>query len=92
MDLELTFSPHDACFHGHFPGNPVVPGALVIALCLRRIETWTPRRLRVRHFSFVRFAPPDTYTLTITEDGPAWRCTLRKGQDIYARGRIEPCA
>ncbi|AMD93189.1 hypothetical protein [Desulfomicrobium orale] len=92
MDLELILSPDDACFRGHFPGNPVVPGSLIMALCLHGIGSRTPRKLHVRHFSFVRFAPPGAYTLTIAEDGPAWCCTLRQGPDIYARGRIEPCA
>lgn len=92
MDLELNFSADDACFRGHFPGNPVVPGSLVMALCLERIGTCTSKGLCVRHFSFIRFAPPGAYTLNITPDGPAWSCILRQGQEIYARGRIETCA
>jgi len=36
--VERTFPPDHAAVQGHFPGNPIVPGALVLSEALRAIE------------------------------------------------------
>ena len=37
--LERIFSPHHAAAEGHFPGNPVIPGAVLLSEALRAIES-----------------------------------------------------
>ena len=91
LTLPVSFDPDDACFNGHFPGNPVVPGTLVLGLCLDAVRTRLGHAgpLRVRRFSFARFAAPGTYELRIEDRGGEFACTLIQGETVFARGRIE---
>ncbi len=94
MDLTLpvSFDPGDACFNGHFPGSPVVPGTLVVGLCLEAVRSRLGHAgpLTVRRFSFARFAAPGAYELRIEDRGGEFACTLSQGATVFARGRIAP--
>jgi 3-hydroxymyristoyl/3-hydroxydecanoyl-(acyl carrier protein) dehydratase len=35
--IEITFSPDHPSTRGHFPGNPVIPGALLLSEALRAV-------------------------------------------------------
>lgn len=91
LRLTATFGPGDSCFHEHFPGNPVVPGSLVVGLCFQvlrehRNETGP---LLLKRFSFSRFASPGSYDLSIAKQGTGYQCTLSQDEHIFAQGRIE---
>ena len=90
LSLTVSFAPDDACFNGHFPDNPVVPGSLITGLSLQAIREHLGRTgpLRVRRFSFSRFARPGSYTLDIKEQGETCLCTLRSDDTLFAQGRI----
>lgn len=90
LRLWVHFEPGDACFHEHFPGNPVVPGSLIAGICLEamRKHLGCTGRLVIERFSFSRFAPPGAYTLDIDEHGDGCLCTLSQNETIFARGRI----
>jgi 3-hydroxyacyl-[acyl-carrier-protein] dehydratase len=92
LRLTVSFDRTDACFNEHFPGNPVVPGSLIAGLCMKVIADHRGRRepLRIRRFSFSRFASPGTYTLGIEEQDGTYLCTLRCDDTIFAQGRIAP--
>ncbi|UTF51749.1 hypothetical protein NLA06_07655 [Desulfomicrobium sp. ZS1] len=92
LRLSVSFDRADACFNGHFPGNPVVPGSLIAGLCMQVIAQHRGRRepLRIHRFSFSRFASPGTYALGIEEQGDTYLCTLRRDDTIFAQGRITP--
>ena len=50
---------------GHFPGNPVIPGAVLLSEALRMIEAQTVRRLspyRIRRAKFPHPARPGGIT------------------------------
>jgi len=90
LSLSVSFAPDDACFNNHFPGNPVVPGSLVMGLSLQAIREHLGRSgpLRVQRFSFSRFARPGSYTLDIKEEGETCLCTLHSEGTLFAQGRI----
>lgn len=90
LRLAVTFAVSDACFNGHFPDHPVVPGSLVIGLCLWGIREHAGLRgtPTVRRFAFDRFAGPGRYELRFEGASPVLHCTLTQEETIFARGRI----
>ena len=91
LRLTATFEPGDSCFHEHFPGNPVVPGSLVVGLCMQALREHRSETgpLLLKRFSFSRFASPGSYDLSIAKQESGYLCTLSQGEFIFAQGRIE---
>ena len=91
LTLPVSFDLDAPCFRGHFPGDPVVPGTLVVGLCLEAVRSRLGHAgpLTVRRFSFARFAAPGAYELRIEDRGGEFACTLNQGETVFARGRIE---
>jgi 3-hydroxyacyl-[acyl-carrier-protein] dehydratase len=72
---------------GHFPGNPVVPGVVVLDHVLKAGEAWLARPLNARGLKQVKFQSallPDELadvSLEIAEESLSFRVT-RAGQPI----------
>jgi 3-hydroxyacyl-[acyl-carrier-protein] dehydratase len=43
--LDITFAAGHAAAHGHFPGNPIIPGALLLSEALRAVGAALERDL-----------------------------------------------
>lgn len=94
VQVLVDFALKDSCFTGHFPGNPVVPGTLILALCLHYLDTiFAPSKLlTIQKFSFLRFAGPGSYLLSITPKADIYSCSLSQNEIIFAQGSIGPCS
>jgi len=95
---EVTVSPGERAFAGHFPGFPVLPGVCVIEVVRRAADGCLPVPVpsiasagveSARFTGVVR--PGDTLAvdLTWTGDGP-WRCAavVRVGTEPVATVRL----
>ena len=91
--LRFTFAiPADhPSLAGHFPGNPVVPGVIVLDYVLSQLA-WplgVPRRL-----SWVKFPrallPTQVATGTLSQDAAGWRFTVTRGEEILVQGMLAP--
>ncbi len=59
--VECGFPPDHATAAGHFPGNPIIPGALLLSEVLRAIETNLGKNLfpyQIRSAKFIRPVRP----------------------------------
>ena len=59
--VERTFPSDHAAAQGHFPGNPIIPGALLLSEALRAIEASLGKDLcpyQIRSAKFVRPVRP----------------------------------
>ena len=56
--VERGFPPDHACAPGHFPGNPIIPGALLLSEVLRAIETDLGDRLHPFQIKAAKFLRP----------------------------------
>jgi len=56
--IERSFSPDHAAAQGHFPGDPIIPGAVLLSEVLLAIETDLGRSLRACHVKSAKFVHP----------------------------------
>jgi 3-hydroxymyristoyl/3-hydroxydecanoyl-(acyl carrier protein) dehydratase len=56
--VERGFPPDHASALGHFPGNPIIPGALLLSEVLRAIETDLGRTLYPFQIKAAKFLHP----------------------------------
>jgi 3-hydroxymyristoyl/3-hydroxydecanoyl-(acyl carrier protein) dehydratase len=91
--LQFTFIiPADhPSLAGHFPGEPVVPGVVVLDHVLAQLA-WpmgAPRRL-----AWVKFTrallPEQAATATLSQDAAGWRFTVARGGDVLVQGMLAP--
>jgi 3-hydroxymyristoyl/3-hydroxydecanoyl-(acyl carrier protein) dehydratase len=70
-ETTLSFPPDSACLAGHFPGNPVVPAAAILA----SVTDWAEREVgrKVAGVASARFRRP-------LRPGATWRLVLEEGE------------
>ena len=56
--VERTFPSDHAAAQGHFPGNPIIPGALLLSETLRAIESSLGKDLRPYRIPSAKFLRP----------------------------------
>lgn len=77
---------------GHFPGNPVVPGVVILDEVLHALTQWQ-KNVKVAGFNTVKFIQPllpgETFTISLEQTKPQrvkFQCM--KAQTICASGII----
>ena len=78
---------------GHFPGNPIVPGVLILDEVLQAIKQWRGQ-LFLKSVVSVKFTstlkPGNAFDINLSEDGSShieFECLL--GGSKFASGRLE---
>ena len=94
--LERAFPPDMRCVEGHFPGNPIIPGAVVLSETLRAIENnlallLSPCQIRTAKF-FHPARPGDRMAIEYSVLKPGeirFTCTV---EDKKVLGGVVACA
>jgi 3-hydroxyacyl-[acyl-carrier-protein] dehydratase len=91
--LRFTFAipPDHPALAGHFPGEPVVPGVVVLDYVLAQLA-WPsdePRRLAWVKFSRA-LLPGQVATATASQDGTGWRFMVARGDETLVQGLLTP--
>ena len=84
------FDPVDPIYRHHFPGQPVVPGSLIVSAFMTAIGGADAQsKWELRRFRFKRFVSPGRYEYQIESlaDGQH-RCRLFDGQTVVATGTL----
>ena len=64
------FAPDARCLDGHFPGNPLVPGAAILATCLACLRGEGIRVTAIERMKFLRPLRPGTPFDVVLRRGP----------------------
>ena len=77
---------------GHFPGNPVAPGVVLLRCVADALRQW--RGLRMHRFD-AKFLSPlfpeQDAVIELQDNGARMRFTIRRGETVLVRGTLE-CA
>jgi 3-hydroxymyristoyl/3-hydroxydecanoyl-(acyl carrier protein) dehydratase len=89
-DIQIHFAADHPAGAGHFPSNPIIPGALILDEVIATLPAGATAVRSAKFFHFVR--PGETLRLHWTEySGHAARfeCRLHPGGALVASGTIE---
>lgn len=91
MHATVLRVPHDhPSLTGHFPGQPVAPGVLLLDLIVEAAETWLGTTVTVRSLPQVKFIAPllpgQEAQLELKRAGDEFRFILRRDDAIIAQG------
>jgi 3-hydroxymyristoyl/3-hydroxydecanoyl-(acyl carrier protein) dehydratase len=79
---------------GHFPGNPIVPGVVLLDRLAAEVERHLKTRLsKLPQVKFMRPLQPDeSAQLSIDYAAPNGRFVIACGDDVIAKGAFEASA
>jgi len=95
VEIEQPIDAGLPCFDGHFPGAPVLPGAMLVALVLRAIAqrpAWAhkagapPQLRQVKFLSPV--GPGQVLHIRLDDAPPSIAFSVRCGSTVVARGQL----
>jgi len=76
---------------GHFPGQPIVPGVVLLDRVIEAIEAgYGPLPpLRLPQVKFLKpLLPGQSASVELLGDAPRWRFRVLRGQELLASGEI----
>lgn len=79
------------CLPGHFPGNPLVPGVVLLEQVAAGLRAWRGQRLaRVVEAKFIApLLPDETAELSLHERGTRVQFEIHRGATLLARGTLD---
>ena len=89
---QRSISDQHPSLPGHFPGNPVVPGVVILDEVIHALLEWKPQ-LHVQGFNTVKFLQPllpnETFSIEFTHNkSDRMKFECKKKQSVFASGLI----
>lgn len=95
MSFEAIIADTHPSLEGHFPGNPVVPGVVVLDEVISALSRWQPKA-QCRGFTAVKFNAPlmpgQAFTIEFTEVGSRrvkFSCQKSDDNATFASGQVK---
>jgi acyl-coenzyme A synthetase/AMP-(fatty) acid ligase len=84
--------PHDhPSFAGHFPGQPVLPGVVLLSMVMEALQSRLDTPAQIDQAKFLApVLPGDTLALNVTTRGNSLQFELIRGDTPVARGQLSP--
>ncbi|HET6913711.1 MAG TPA: hydroxymyristoyl-ACP dehydratase [Rhodanobacteraceae bacterium] len=75
---------------GHFPGNPVVPGVVLLRHVADALTQWRGHAMARFEVKFLSpLLPEQDAMIELREDASRVRFAIRRGEDVLAKGVVE---
>lgn len=75
---------------GHFPGNPVAPGVVLLQRVAAALQQWRGARMDRFEVKFLApLLPEQAATIQLRDDGARVRFTIQCDETTLARGMLE---
>lgn len=91
--VAFTIRPDHPAIPGHFPGNPVVPGVLILDEVRRATLLWfghEANTLRLPHAKFMSpLRPGEEATIELARSGATIGFSVSRGGALVAKGTFE---
>ena len=94
-DTSFDVPADHPAFAGHFPGQPVLPGVVLLSLVMRALAARPALQVRVGaapQFDEIKFLAPvgpgTTLRVALREHGAGLAFEVRRGTTVVARGRL----
>ena len=83
------FPPESRCLDGHFPGNPIVPGAVILAYLAARLAATGRALERVERMKFQRILLPGVpFEVRLSPGATAHRAEFLDAKGVFATARV----
>ena len=80
-------------FDGHFPGNPIVPGAVLLAQVSADLARTGQRITQLKRMKFLRPLGPDqSFQIQIVPSGQDWKVDFTDDQGTFAHAVVQIAA
>lgn len=89
--MRFIISADHPCLPGHFPGQPIVPGVVLLDRVIDAVEALhgAMPALRLPQVKFLKPLLPDQQAdVEVTGEAPRWRFKVLRGVDVLASGEI----
>ena len=77
---------------GHFPGNPIVPGVVILDAVICAAESWLGASFHVRGLSHAKFLAPlkpdEAARIELVLRGPSLEFAVYRGDATIAKGTL----
>ena len=77
---------------GHFPGNPIVPGVVILDAVISAAEAWLGASFQVDGLSHAKFLAPlkpdEAARIELVLRGPLLEFAVRRGEATIAKGAL----
>jgi 3-hydroxyacyl-[acyl-carrier-protein] dehydratase len=84
------------CLAGHFPGNPIVPGVVLLELVAAALSDWRGAGTWIARFGNVKFVsllrPGEVAEITLQDRGAQFRFRCECGGRVLSQGSFELAA
>lgn len=94
LHKSVTISPDLACFNGHFPGEPILPGIVQLKLVSDLVTLSEKKKICMSGVSRVKFRslvrPSDRLDIRAVceEEGSLYRFTITRETETVCSGKI----
>ncbi len=90
--MQFTIPSDHPSLAGHFPGNPVVPGVLVLDRVLDAVEAASGVQVGALRLPQVKFMQPllpgQPASVSLEGAAPKWRFRVHHGKRLVASGEV----